>query len=158
MMGEIVLARIDDRLIHGQVMTAWLQYTGGNHIVIVDDATASDEFTKSIMSMAVPNGIKLSILGVEDGAKLLAEIPDGHKIIVLAKEPQTYLKLIEQGVHFDEIIIGGMGARKDRKTFHKNISASDEEKETFRGIIRHNVKMKIHVIPDQGSQAIEGLL
>ena len=48
-MGEIVLARIDDRLIHGQVMTAWLQFTGGNHIVIVDDATAGDEFTKSIM-------------------------------------------------------------------------------------------------------------
>lgn len=157
-MGEIVLARIDDRLIHGQVMTAWLQFTGGNHIVIVDDATAGDEFTKSIMLMAVPNGIKLSILGVADGAELLAAIPDGHRIIVLAKEPQTYLQLIEKGVTFEEIIIGGMGARKDRKTFHKNISASEEEKETFRGIISHGVKMKIHVIPDQGSQAIEGLL
>jgi hypothetical protein len=54
-------------------------------IVIVDDATAGDEFTKSIMSMAVPNGIKLSILGVADGAKLLANIPDGHKIIVFLK-------------------------------------------------------------------------
>ena len=147
-MGEIVLARIDDRLIHGQVMTAWLQFTGGNHIVIVDDATAGDEFTKSIMSM----------VGVADGAKLLANIPDGHKIIVLAKEPQTYWQLIEKGVTFDEIIIGGMGARKDRKTFHKNISASEEEKETFRKIVAQNVKMKIHVIPDQGSQAIEGLL
>ncbi|GAA2916962.1 PTS sugar transporter subunit IIB [Enterococcus pseudoavium] len=157
-MGEIVLARIDDRLIHGQVMTAWVQFTSGNHIVIVDDATAGDEFTKSIMSMAVPNGIKLSILGVDDGAELLANVPDGHKIIVLAKEPQTYLSLIEKGVKFNEIIIGGMGARKDRKTFHKNISASEEEKETFRKIVGNDVKMKIHVIPDQGSQAIEGLL
>lgn len=157
-MGEIVLARIDDRLIHGQVMTAWLQFTGGNHIVIVDDATAGDEFTKSIMSMAVPSGIKLSILGIDDGAALLANVPDGHKIIVLAKEPQTYLSLIEKGVKFGEIIIGGMGARKDRKTFHKNISASEEEKEAFRKIVGNDVKMKIHVIPDQGSQAIEGLL
>ncbi|MBO0409792.1 PTS sugar transporter subunit IIB [Enterococcus hulanensis] len=157
-MGEIVLARIDDRLIHGQVMTAWLQFTGGNHIVIVDDATAGDEFTKSIMSMAVPSGIKLSILGIDDGAALLANVPDGHKIIVLAKEPQTYLSLIEKGVKFEEIIIGGMGARKDRKTFHKNISASEEEKEAFRKIVGNDVKMKIHVIPDQGSQAIEGLL
>ncbi|MDU5335011.1 PTS sugar transporter subunit IIB [Enterococcus sp.] len=157
-MGEIVLARIDDRLIHGQVMTAWLQFTGGNHIVIVDDATAGDEFTKSIMSMAVPNGIKLSILTIEEGTALLANIPEGHRIIVLAKEPQTYWKLIENGVKFDEIIIGGMGARKDRKTFHKNISASEEEKETFKNIVSQNVKMKIHVIPDQGSQAIEGLL
>ncbi|MDT2737305.1 PTS sugar transporter subunit IIB [Enterococcus pseudoavium] len=139
-------------------MTAWVQFTSGNHIVIVDDATAGDEFTKSIMSMAVPNGIKLSILGVDDGAELLANVPDGHKIIVLAKEPQTYLSLIEKGVKFNEIIIGGMGARKDRKTFHKNISASEEEKETFRKIVGNDVKMKIHVIPDQGSQAIEGLL
>ena len=157
-MGVIALARIDDRLIHGQVMTAWLQFTGGNHIVIVDDATAGDEFTKSIMSMAVPSGIKLSILGIDDGAALLANVPDGHKIIVLAKEPQTYLSLIEKGVKFEEIIIGGMGARKDRKTFHKNISASEEEKEAFRKIVGNDVKMKIHVIPDQGSQAIEGLL
>ena len=143
---------------HGQVMTAWLQFTGGNHIVIADDATAGDEFTKSIMSMAVPNGIKLSILTIEEGTALLANIPEGHRIIVLAKEPQTYWKLIETGVKFDEIIIGGMGARKDRKTFHKNISASEEEKETFKNILSQNVKMKIHVIPDQGSQAIEGLL
>lgn len=157
-MGQIVLARIDDRLIHGQVMTAWLQFTGGNHIVIADDATAGDEFTKSIMSMAVPNGIKLSILTVSDAAKLLSEIPENHKIIILAKEPQTYLQLIENGVKLDEVIIGGMGARKDRKTFHKNISASEEEKETFRKILANDVKMKIHVIPDQGSQAIEGLL
>lgn len=157
-MGQIVLARIDDRLIHGQVMTAWLQFTGGNHIVIVDDATAGDEFTKSIMSMAVPNGIKLSILTVEDGAELLKNIPANDKIIILAKEPQVYLDLIEKGVQLDEVIIGGMGARKDRKTFYKNISATEEEKETFRKIIAHGVKMKIHVIPDQGSAAVEGLL
>ncbi|MBO1306391.1 PTS sugar transporter subunit IIB [Enterococcus sp. 669A] len=157
-MGEIVLARIDDRLIHGQVMTAWLQFTGGNHIVIVDDATAGDEFTKSIMSMAVPNGIKLSILGVTDGAALLKEIPGNEKVIVLAKEPQTYWQLIENGVSFEEIIIGGMGSRKDRKTFYKNISATDEEKETFRKIVASGVKMKIHVIPDQGSHAIDNLL
>ncbi|GCF92415.1 PTS mannose transporter subunit IID [Enterococcus florum] len=157
-MGEIVLARIDDRLIHGQVMTAWLQFTGGNHIVIVDDATAGDEFTKSIMSMAVPNGIKLSILGIADGSEVLRSVPDNEKIIILAKEPQTYLALIENGVQLDEVIIGGMGARKNRQTFYKNISASEEEKEAFRQIIAHHVKMKIHVIPDQGSQAIEGLL
>ncbi|EOH91231.1 PTS sugar transporter subunit IIB [Enterococcus pallens] len=157
-MGEIVLARIDDRLIHGQVMTAWLQFTGGNHIVIVDDATAGDEFTKSIMSMAVPNGIKLSILGIADGSALLKDIPANEKVIILAKEPQTYLQLIENGVKLDEVIIGGMGARKDRKSFYKNISATEEEKETFRKIIANGVKMKIHVIPDQGSQAIDNLL
>lgn len=45
-MTKIVLARVDDRLIHGQVMTAWIQYTGGNHIVIVDDVTAQDDLDR----------------------------------------------------------------------------------------------------------------
>lgn len=157
-MGQIVLARIDDRLIHGQVMTAWLQFTGGNHIVIVDDGTAGDEFTKAIMSMAVPSGIKLDILTVADGARLLLEDTSADKIIILVKEPQTYKKLLELGVPLTEVIIGGMGARKDRKTFYKNISASEEEIQTFRDLIGQGVKVKIHVIPDQGSKAIEGLL
>lgn len=41
---SIVLARIDDRLIHGQVMTSWLNYTGANRIIIIDDETANDTF------------------------------------------------------------------------------------------------------------------
>jgi len=157
-MGQIVLARIDDRLIHGQVMTAWLQYTGGNHIVIVDDQTATDEFTRSIITMAVPAGIGLSICTVEGAAGLLSQIPPGKKVIILAKGPEAYHELIERGIVLDEIIIGGMGAKSGRKTFYKNISASEDEKNYFRKIISTGTNMKVHVIPDQGSAAIEGLL
>ena len=52
-MSNIVLARIDDRLIHGQVMTAWVQYTGGNEIVIADDKVANDPFLSAVITRAV---------------------------------------------------------------------------------------------------------
>lgn len=157
-MREIVLARIDDRLIHGQVMTAWLQFTGGNHIMIIDNETAGDEFTKSIMAMAVPNGIKLSVLTVEEAVGKLSGNLGNDKVILLAKEPQVYLTLFESGINIEEIIIGGMGVRKNRETLYKNIAASKEEKEIFRKILANGINMKIHVIPDQGAQAIETLL
>lgn len=157
-MGEIVLARIDDRLIHGQVMTAWLQYTGGNHIVIVDEATATDEFTKSIISMAVPGGIDLSIAGIEEGAAILKNLASNDKVIILTKGPETYLALIKQGVQLEKIIIGGMGANKNRSKFYKNISASETERETFKKILANNCELNIHIIPDEKSVSVKGIL
>lgn len=157
-MANIVLARIDDRLIHGQVMTAWLQYTGGNHIMIVDDQTAGDEFTKSIISMAVPYGIGLDIFSVEEGAERLKTIDSSKRIIILAKTPHVFLSLIEKGAAIDEVVIGGMGASKARSKFYKNISATEEEKEIFRGIIQSGTKLRIQIIPDEKSVTVKELL
>jgi len=157
-MGEIVLARIDDRLIHGQVMTAWLQYSGGNHIVIVDEETAEDDFLKSVISMAVPIGIKLNVFNDVDGAEFLKKMSDDDKVIILAKVPETFLKLIEAGVVLKKVIIGGMGANQDRSKFYKNISATENERETLKKIISSGTNVKIHIIPEQKSIDIVQLL
>lgn len=157
-MSQIVLARVDDRLIHGQVMTAWLQYTDGNHIVIVDDGTAKDEFLKSVMKMSVPQGVKLDVLTVEDGTKFLSEDHGKDNIIVLAKTPATYLALIEGGVSLKEVIVGGMGANGQRKKFFKNISASDEERGIFKNIIDNGVSVKIQIVPSDKATDAAGLL
>lgn len=150
-MAEIVLARIDDRLIHGQVMTAWLQYSGGNHIVIVDDETAEDEFLKSVLSMSIPSGIKLNVFNCSDGSEFLKNLSGDSKVVILVKVPGTFLKLIESGVNLKQIIIGGMGANPNRSKFYKNISASDEEREALRKIISLGTSVNIHVIPDQNA-------
>lgn len=157
-MAKIVLARIDDRLVHGQVMTAWVQYTSANHIVIVDDATAGDEFTKTIIKMAVPVSIGLDIFNTEEASEKLKALPDSYRVIILTKSPQVYYKLIEEGVEIEEVIIGGMGASKARSKFYKNISASEEEKDYFRKIVTKGVGLKIHVIPDEKSVSVDSLL
>ena len=141
-MTKIVLARVDDRLIHGQVMTAWIQYTGGNHIVIVDDVTAQDDFTKQIMQMAVPAGIKLDIYNVQEAPqKINANQTD--KLIILAKTPQVFLQLIQAQVVLPGVIIGGMGANKGRQKVYKNI------------FMNAAVKQAIQVIPDEKALSIE---
>lgn len=153
-MTKIVLARVDDRLIHGQVMTAWIQYTGGNHIVIVDDVTAQDDFTKQIMQMAVPTGIKLDIYNVQEAPqKINANQTD--KLIILAKTPQVFLQLIQAQVALPGVIIGGMGANKDRQKVYKNIFMSAIEKQAVQAIGAQGVAVKIQVIPDEKALSIE---
>jgi len=157
-MSKIVLARVDDRLIHGQVMTAWLQYTEGNHIVIVDDATAKDDFLKSIMSMSVPQGIKLDVLSVADGPSFLNGDHGNDKLLLLAKPPNTYRDLVEAGVGIKEVVIGGMGANPQRKKFYKNISASDDEKAIMQKLIDAGVNVKIQIVPSDGATDVKNLL
>lgn len=158
-MSEIVLARIDDRLIHGQVMTAWVQYSGGKEIIIVDDKIAQDKFLSTVISGAAPKYLTTKILGVEDTINYLQskeDIPD--KIIILAKEPKTFFKLISNGIKIDRINLGGMGSNQKRKKFYKNISVSSDEKEVLEKILNEGVDVYIQVVPNTESVDIRKIL
>ena len=83
----IVLARIDDRLIHGQVMTSWLNYTGAGKIVVIDDATAKDSFLSMIIKTLVPANIKTEVTTLEKSVEVVAALPKNEKVILLSKTP-----------------------------------------------------------------------
>lgn len=157
-MAKIVLARIDDRLVHGQVMTQWLQYSGGNHIVIVDSDVAADSFNTNMMKMAVPRSVKLDVFTEEEGAEKINGLPESAKIIILAKKPQIFDKLVEDGLEIDTVIVGGMGQNQERRKLYKNIAASDEEREAFRKIIDQGVDLNIQVVPSDKATPVESLL
>jgi D-glucosaminate-specific PTS system IIB component len=158
-MVNIVLARIDDRLIHGQVMTTWVKYLQGNRIVIVDDGVAKDPFLVKIMKMAAPSGITAEIFRTQEAIGILKKdaVP-GEKVIILAKSPITLYDLMQGGVVLDKINVGGMGACAGRKPLYKNISASAEEKEVFKKILDLGVKVTMQIVPDEKEVAIDKFL
>lgn len=157
-MRNIVFTRIDDRLIHGQVMTAWVHETKANEIVIIDNEVAQDEFLKMIMSSSAPAGIKVLIFSEEEAIKYLTAEPDGNKLIVLAKNPTVIENILAGGVVISELNVGGMGARKDRSQLYRNISASEAERQCFKGIMEKNVRVYVQVIPEEKSVKIEQYL
>lgn len=148
-MRNIVFTRIDDRLIHGQVMTAWVHETKANEIVIIDNEVVKDDFLKMIMTSSAPAGIKVLIFGEEDAISYLKEDADSNKLIVLSKTPNIILDIIDGGVSIDKLNVGGMGARKDRTQLYRNISVSDEERKCFREIIEKGTDIFVQVIPEE---------
>ena len=68
------LVRIDDRLIHGQVVAGWLRALGARRIVIVDDATAGDEFLREVLTLAAPQGVPVEVLDLAGGAARCIEL------------------------------------------------------------------------------------
>lgn len=158
-MKQIVLTRIDDRLIHGQVMTSWLNYTSANKIMVIDDQTAGDPFMKTILKSAVPANIGLGLFTVERAAvRLKKGFQSDDKVIILVKYPKTILSLIEKGVHFENLNIGGMGAASGREKFYKNISATEEEKMILKKIINTGCKVEIQIIAEDGKVDVSKLL
>ena len=159
-MSNIVLARIDDRLIHGQVMTAGVQYTGGNEIVIADDKVANDPFLSAVITGAVPKHLKAEAMTLEKAADYLKKEKDNEdkKFIVLAKGPEAYESLIEKGVDITELNLGGMGSKQERSKLYKNISASDSERELFKKIMAQNVHVYIQVVPNMEKVELEKAL
>ncbi len=148
-MKQVVLTRIDDRLIHGQVMTSWLNYTGANKIMVIDNATAADPFLKTVLKSAVPGNIGLGLFDETKAAdRLIKGFKDTDKVILLVKYPKTIVNLIEAGVKFETLNIGGMGVNNGRTKFYKNIAATDEEKEEMRKIIASGCDVSIQIIAE----------
>ena len=156
-MENILLARVDDRLIHGQVMTAWLKRYPAKQVIIVDDGVAKDDFMASVLQMAAPTGVKVRVFSCEKVIQLMGK---GIKnpTILLAKSPITYKRMIDGGLDLTAINIGGMGINETRKTFYKNIAASDEEKEAMKNLLDRGIDVKIQVIPQDKVVEIGSLL
>lgn len=154
----IVLVRIDDRLIHGQVMTSWLNYTSANKIMIIDDEVANDAFMKSVLKTCVPANVKLATFTVEKAAARLKKGFAGDKCIILVKYPKTLYRLMSEGIVFDHVNIGGMGVSGDRTKFFRNISASEEEKKMLKELVEAGSKIGVRIIAEDGETDISKML
>ncbi len=155
-MLEIALFRIDDRLIHGQVMTGWLKYTGAKRIIIVDDFVSTDQFSLQLFKLAAPPGVTVEALSIADAATRLMD-PDqpNEKAVVLAKNPIAPMELLKAGVKFEMLNVGGMGVGPGRKPYFRNISVSEDELQMLRDIQNKGVPVEFRILPDHKPKLLD---
>lgn len=143
------LVRVDDRLIHGQVVAVWLRAVGADRIVIVDDRVAADPFLVDVLTLAAPSGVPVEVLDVASGAPRVRELagaPDA--VFVLVKSPVTALALLHAGVPIEAVNLGGMGAGPGRRPLYRTISASDDERAALREIQALGTPVEIRIVAD----------
>lgn len=148
-MENIVLTRVDDRLVHGQVMTSWVKATGANKIMVVDDGVAEDDLMKTVLKGVVPSQVKLGIFSVAKAVdRMVKGFKDTDKVIMLVKTPETVWRMQEAGVDFKTLNIGGMGIRSDRTTLYQNIAASKSERAAIKSLIDAGCAVTIQITAD----------
>jgi PTS system mannose-specific IIB component len=141
------LVRVDDRLIHGQVVTIWLKALNARRIVIVDDRTARDEFLREVITLSAPPGVPVEVLDVESGTqRVLDLVADPEPVFVLVRTPIVALHLREAGVEFPLLNVGGLGAGPTRKPLYRNISANPEELEAMRRLESMGTTVELRIV------------
>ena len=157
-MKNLEFTRIDDRLIHGQVVAAWLHaYSKVQHILVIDDKTRQDPFMQEMFSLLVPTGISIELRSVEEAIEKLRVGLDKPTMIIV-KVPQTIKSLIDAGIDINFVNIGGMGMTPGRKKFFQNVSSSPEENEILKQLIAKGIKVEIQIIPAQKKVDVASLL
>lgn len=154
-MKKIVLTRIDDRLIHGQVVTAWLKHIKADAILIVDNDLAKNTMMARIYKAAAPSDIELLIKTIEDSITFLKGAAKPQSIFILTKTPEIIETLQSAEIVIREIILGGMGANKNRRQLIKNVFASDEERAAMSRMLAGGTRISYQLVPDDRQIKVE---
>lgn len=144
----IVGVRIDFRLIHGQVANLWANAKQVSRFMVVDDQLATDDMQKQVLRMACPAAVKLSVLPLEKAsANIQAGKYDAQRLFILAKKPETLLRLIESGVQLPEINVGNMSSLNEVKRVGLNIGMDEGDIEAFKKLQEKGIHMYAQMVP-----------
>src|SRR5690554_1747628 len=149
-MGKIVLARIDERLVHGQVMTNLSKSAGANAIFIVDDQTAKDEFMKTIfISSGSRTGLSVKVLSVEDAINYWNnEQFENFRVILLTKTIDVVDQLVQGGLEFDSLNVGGIAKKPGTEYVIKAVGINAEQASVLKRLNEeHGIEVYFQAVP-----------
>lgn len=158
-MGNLVLTRIDSRLIHGQVMTKWVNQVQVNKIIVVSDELANDEFMRSIYLMSAPAGIEVVCLTEAQAVEEYQKDVFGNGNVLLLLPSLAALKNIyDAGVKVTSAQVGGLGGGPERKVVFQNITLDDADAEILEHLAGDGVDIIFQTIPEDAPQKVDSIL
>lgn len=147
-MTNVVLCRVDSRLIHGQVMTKWIQQAQANRIVIISDTVSKDLFLLDIYKMSAPPGIEIDCYSEVDAVKKWDEDTIKGKVLLLLPDLKTVDSITKAGISIAKIQIGGLGGGPKRKVIYQNITLDDEDVQVLQSLDQKGVEIIFQTIPE----------
>lgn len=155
----IILTRIDDRLVHGQVVEGWVPHTKAEEVVVVSEEAAGDPTQVTLMRIALPDGVGLSVLGLaQAGPRLAAAGADPRRLLVLAPGPAEILGLLEAGVPLKQVNVGGLHYTAGRIQLGRAIFLGAEDRRALKRIGELGVELEGRAVPSDRPVDILALL
>ncbi len=157
-MPNITLVRIDNRLIHGQIITSWVRHTKSNLVLVANDGVANNDMRKELMGAIVPDGIATRFFTLEKTAEVIHKASDSQHILLILENPMDTLWLKQNGVPIDYLNVGNMHGGDGKKALAKAAFASEEEITAFKELIKLGVKIEFQLLPVEPLVNIENAI
>lgn len=156
-MPNIVLTRIDNRLIHGQVATQWSGVLGINLLLVANDEVAGNQMRQGLMNMAAPSYAQTRFFTIQKTIDVIHKASASQKIFIICETPQDVLKLVEGGVPIKKVNIGNMHMADGKRQVATSVAVDESDVAAFRKLQELGVELEIKRVPDTAAENIEKL-
>lgn len=146
---NIVLTRIDNRLVHGQVGVVWTSSIGANLLIVANDETSENELEQQLMSATAENsGVGIRFFNLKKTIEVIHKAAARQKIFLVVRNPQDVLTLVEGGVPIEDLNVGNMHFSEGKKEITKKVYVDENDKETLKRISERGVNVFIQDVPE----------
>ena len=155
----VKLARIDDRLIHGQVVMAWVPHVKPDRIVVANDRVAASDWERRFYASCVPPDLKTSFFSVEEASRRLrSDLLLQEDLLVLFESGRDVLTLVRSGVAIGEVNIGGLHYREESVELLAFVFLTEEERSYLRELVKCGITLSAQDIPSNPVRVINSLV
>ena len=153
------LVRIDSRLLHGQVATAWTKSINPDRIIVVSDNVSKDKLRKNMIIQAAPPGVRANVVPIKKMIEVSKDPRFGAtKALVLFENPEDALKAIEGGVDIKTLNIGSMAHSEGKVAVNKVLSLDEKDVETYDKLNEMGIKFDVRKVPNDSPENMMDLV
>ena len=155
----LCLVRIDDRLIHGQVVLGWARALKPDRIVVANDRVAANTWERKFYTSSVPSQIKVSFFDLEETARqLLNNLFKNEMVMMLFESVRDVHAVVEKGVTLSDINVGGLHYREGATELLPYVFVTEEDRVFLRELVKKSVTLTAQDIPGNSPQVINSLV
>ncbi|RVU70188.1 MULTISPECIES: PTS sugar transporter subunit IIB [Lactobacillus] len=156
---KYVLARIDSRLLHGQVATGWIPQMKPDRVIVVSDSVSKDELRKSMIREAAPAGVKAHTVPLKKMEEIAKDPRFGNThALLLFENPEDVLRAIKGGIDLKTINVGSMSYSEGDVNANNVLSMNQEDVDTFRELEKMGVKFDVRKVPSDNPSNMDAIL
>lgn len=155
-MPNILLTRIDNRLVHGQVGVTWTTTLGANLLVVADDETAQDKLTQQLMSVtAKSSGVGIRFFSIEKTAAIIDKAAPSQKIFLICRTPKDVRRLVDLGVKLHEVNVGNMHYSEGKHQLTPKVYVDDQDMEDLKYLASKGIDVYAQDVPGDAKTEIK---
>jgi PTS system mannose-specific IIB component len=147
--------RVDNRLVHGQIIETWLPFTGARLLVVANDPVAGDPLQQEIMSLAIPAGVKTAFIEVEKSGKYVS----GHMastgsqdVLVLLSGCPDARRALDRGLVFTSLNVGNVHYAAGKRQVCPHVALSPEDEACLRHFRSKGIELDFRCVPNEPIQ------
>ncbi|HGQ8390643.1 TPA: PTS sugar transporter subunit IIB [Streptococcus pneumoniae] len=155
---SIEFVRIDDRLVHGQVVTTWLKKYDIEQVIIVNDRISEDKTRQSILKISAPVGLKIVFFSVKRFVEVLNSVPIKKRTMLIYTNPKDVYDSIEGNLKLEYLNVGQMSKTEENEKVTGGVDLGEEDKYYFKKIVDKGTRVEIQMVPNDKVTMLEKFL